>query len=93
VDRYASVIGGLGRRRDACHRRGAEQRRRAGRGPRGSRESTGVIHALLRSRILSGELAAGSEISQARVAKECGVSRGPVREAFRLLVLQPHFHG
>lgn len=53
--------------------------------PRGSRESTGVIHAHLRSRILSGELAAGSELSQARVAKACGVSRGPVREAFRLL--------
>jgi DNA-binding GntR family transcriptional regulator len=53
--------------------------------PPGSRESTGVIHTHLRSRILSGELAAGSELSQARVAKECGVSRGPVREAFRLL--------
>lgn len=53
--------------------------------PRGSRESTGVIHALLRSRILSGQLVAGSELSQARVAKACGVSRGPVREAFRLL--------
>ena len=53
--------------------------------PPGSRGSTGVIHAHLRSRILSGEFAAGSELSQARVAKECGVSRGPVREAFRLL--------
>jgi DNA-binding GntR family transcriptional regulator len=53
--------------------------------PSGSRASTSVIHAHLRSQILSGELAAGSELSQARVAKECGVSRGPVREAFRLL--------
>jgi DNA-binding GntR family transcriptional regulator len=53
--------------------------------PPGSRESTDVIHTYLRSRILSGELAAGSELSQAGVAKECGVSRGPVREAFRLL--------
>ena len=53
--------------------------------PPGSRETTDVIHEHLRSRILSGELVAGSELSQAGVAKECGVSRGPVREAFRLL--------
>lgn len=53
--------------------------------PPGSRGSTDVIHADLRSRILSGEFAAGSELSQARVAKGYGVSRGPVREAFRLL--------
>jgi DNA-binding GntR family transcriptional regulator len=53
--------------------------------PPGSRETTDVIHHHLRSRVLSGELAAGSELSQAGVAKEYGVSRGPVREAFRLL--------
>lgn len=53
--------------------------------PRGSRGTTKMIHDYLRSRILSGALPAGSELSQAGVAKECGVSRGPVREAFRLL--------
>jgi DNA-binding GntR family transcriptional regulator len=53
--------------------------------PPGGRGSTGVIHAHLRARILSGDLAAGSELSQARVATQYGVSRGPVREAFRLL--------
>lgn len=51
----------------------------------GSRESTEVIHAHLRRRILSGAIAAGSTLSQVGVAQECGVSRGPVREAFRLL--------
>lgn len=52
---------------------------------RGSRGSTEVIHAHLRARILSGDLPAGSGLSQASIAKECGVSRAPVREAFRLL--------
>lgn len=51
----------------------------------GSRELTLVIHDHLRGLILRGDLEPGSELSQARVAKECGVSRGPVREAFRLL--------
>lgn len=51
----------------------------------GSRDSTEVIHEHLRATILSGELEAGFEFSQAQVAKEFGVSRGPVREAFRLL--------
>lgn len=52
---------------------------------RGSRGSTDVIHSHLRARILSGEIPADSELSQAGVAKDCGSSRGPVREAFRLL--------
>jgi DNA-binding GntR family transcriptional regulator len=51
----------------------------------GSRGSTEVIHSHLRARILTGAVVAGSELSQAQVAKEYGVSRGPVREAFRLL--------
>lgn len=51
----------------------------------GSRGSTDVIHEHLRAKILSGEIPAGFELSQAQVAKDCGVSRGPVREAFRLL--------
>lgn len=51
----------------------------------GSRDSTEKIHQHLRASILSGELLAGIELSQARVAKDFQVSRGPVREAFRLL--------
>jgi DNA-binding GntR family transcriptional regulator len=49
------------------------------------RGSTQVVHDDLRARILSGELAAGSELAQSRVAADYGVSRGPVREAFRML--------
>ena len=44
-----------------------------------------VIRERLRAEILGGRLLPGSQISQARVAAEFGVSRGPVREAFRLL--------
>ncbi|WP_370326547.1 GntR family transcriptional regulator [Euzebya sp.] len=51
----------------------------------GSRASTDAIYGHLRHRILTGDLAAGSELAQAPVAKAYGVSRGPVREAFRLL--------
>ncbi len=51
----------------------------------GARDATDVIHADLRGRILSGVVAAGAGLSQARIAKEHLVSRGPVREAFRLL--------
>ena len=50
-----------------------------------TRDSTAVVHRRLRDAILSGELAAGAGLSQAQIAKECGISRGPVREAFRLL--------
>lgn len=53
--------------------------------PPRSRGSTETIHAQLRSRILTGEIPAGSELVQTQVAKEFQVSRGPVREAFRLL--------
>jgi DNA-binding GntR family transcriptional regulator len=50
-----------------------------------TRDSTVVIHRALREAILGNEIAAGAELSQARVARDFGVSRGPVREAFRLL--------
>ncbi|WP_034303190.1 GntR family transcriptional regulator [Herbaspirillum sp. RV1423] len=39
----------------------------------------------LRSRILNGELAPGSQLRQEALAEELGVSRIPLREAFRLL--------
>lgn len=52
---------------------------------RGSREYAPVIHEHLRAEILQGHLVPGLEISQAQIAADFGVSRGPVREAFRLL--------
>jgi len=50
-----------------------------------SRDNTAAIHRRLRAAILRGELPAGSELSQVKLADEFGVSRGPVREALRLL--------
>lgn len=52
---------------------------------RGGRDSTPVIREHLRDAILAGRLLPGAQISQAQIAAEFGVSRGPVREAFRLL--------
>lgn len=49
------------------------------------RDHAPAIRARLRADILAGALAPGVVISQARVAADFGVSRGPVREAFRLL--------
>jgi DNA-binding GntR family transcriptional regulator len=76
VDHHAGVIGGADPPGDVDHVRIVA---------RGSRGATDAVHDRLRARILSGEVMAGSELSQAQVAKEFGVSRGPVREAFRLL--------
>ena len=51
----------------------------------------GRVHEMERARrtlrewILSGELRPGEPISQVRVAEQLGVSRGPLREALRLL--------
>jgi DNA-binding GntR family transcriptional regulator len=53
--------------------------------PTRSRDNTAAIHRRLRQSILTGELSAGSELSQVQLADEFGVSRGPVREALRLL--------
>ena len=50
-----------------------------------SRDNTAEIHRRLREAILHGALTAGSELSQVKLADEFGVSRGPVREALRLL--------
>ena len=50
----------------------------------------------LRDEILSGRLAEGERLSEVRLARRFGVSRGPIREAFvqltheGLLVAQPH---
>src|SRR5579871_4061237 len=44
-----------------------------------------AIHVELRRRILHNEFAAGARINQAVLARDLQVSRGPVREALRLL--------
>ena len=36
-------------------------------------------------RIVSGEIGGGSKLNEANIAKALGISRGPVREAFRAL--------
>jgi DNA-binding GntR family transcriptional regulator len=51
----------------------------------GSRDNIAAIHDELREAILRGDLPAGAVLSQLRLAEEFGVSRGPVREALRLL--------
>lgn len=51
----------------------------------GGRDYAPMIREHLRAEILKGHLVPGSQISQAQIAVHCGVSRGPVREAFRLL--------
>ncbi len=51
----------------------------------GVRENTLVIHEAIREEILTGTLAPDTWISQVQLAKRFGVSRGPVREALRLL--------
>ena len=50
-----------------------------------ARDRTVVIHRAMREAILRGELEAGGWLSQVQIAKRFGVSRGPVREALRLL--------
>ncbi|WP_306411232.1 GntR family transcriptional regulator [Herbaspirillum sp. RV1423] len=55
-----------------------------------------LVAEKLRNRILNGKLAPGSQLRQEALAEELGVSRIPLREAFRLLSseglveLQPH---
>lgn len=44
-----------------------------------------LIQRSLEGRILSGEIKAGERLNEAALAEEFGVSRGPIREAARLL--------
>ena len=44
-----------------------------------------MVHDALREAILQGEIGEGAWLSQVQIAKELGTSRGPVREAFRML--------
>ena len=49
------------------------------------RMATRGAHARVRDLILSGQLPAGTVISQVELAKELGISRTPLREALRML--------
>lgn len=51
----------------------------------GERRSTDYAYERIREQIISGEIPAGSAVSQAALAEELGVSRTPLREATRLL--------
>ncbi|MGW0710251.1 GntR family transcriptional regulator [Streptomyces sp. NPDC002643] len=51
----------------------------------GGRRMALDVHGRLRAMILSGELPPGSALLQAEMARKLGVSRTPMREAFRLL--------
>jgi len=46
---------------------------------------TSVVQAELERMILSGELAPGDKLTETTLAARLGVSRGPLREAFRML--------
>lgn len=46
---------------------------------------SGPIAALLRERIVSGAIPAGTALAEARLAEELSVSRGPVRNALQVL--------
>jgi DNA-binding GntR family transcriptional regulator len=50
-----------------------------------TRDMTGTVYTSLRESILNGAIAPGSFLSQVRLASDLGVSRGPLREAVRML--------
>jgi len=49
------------------------------------RRTPQVVHERLRQAILNGEVEAGAPISQLKLSRELGISRGPLREALRML--------
>jgi DNA-binding GntR family transcriptional regulator len=51
----------------------------------GERQNVKLVHQRVRQAILTGEIPAGSRLSQVRLAERLGVSRIPLREALRLL--------
>ena len=51
----------------------------------GARQNVRLVHGQVREAILSGEIPAETVLSQVRLAEQFGVSRGPLREALRLL--------
>lgn len=46
---------------------------------------TSTVLAYLRAKIISGEMAPGTKINENDLSKQLQISRGPVREAFRVL--------
>ncbi|MFE7530830.1 GntR family transcriptional regulator [Kitasatospora sp. NPDC057542] len=46
----------------------------------------GQLVGALRERVLTGEIPSGTRINEVEVARELGISRGPLREAIRQLV-------
>lgn len=46
---------------------------------------TSAVHAEIERLILAGDLAPGAKLTEALLAERLGVSRGPIREAFRIL--------
>lgn len=50
-----------------------------------SNSLTNVVQQEIERAILQGEYAPGSKLTEAALAEQMGVSRGPVREAFRML--------
>ncbi|NDL64930.1 FCD domain-containing protein [Acerihabitans arboris] len=46
---------------------------------------TTLVHEELERRIIAGQLLPGTPLREAAIATEMGISRGPVREAFRML--------
>ena len=46
---------------------------------------TNLVQAELERMILDGELQSGAKLTESTLAEQLGVSRGPVREAFRML--------
>ena len=51
----------------------------------GRQDEVEAVHDELRRRVLHNVLVAGERVNQAVIARDLGVSRGPVREALRLL--------
>ena len=54
-------------------------------GSRKARDMTWTVYSSLRDSILNGALAPGQSLSQVQLASVLGVSRGPLREAVRML--------
>jgi len=46
---------------------------------------TGLVHEALEQQILAGDLKPGDALREGAIATAMGISRGPVREAFRML--------